>query len=257
MIRVLKYIQRKIYRKIKWIFELKDISLKIQRINMFVKMLIEMDSGVHFQGQIDQDLLAYLYFKGKRTGFYIDIGANDGISINNTYVFEQLGWTGVCIEPLPDTFEQLKKNRKCDCYNVAIADQSGNKIDFLKACGMETWSGLKSQMSDVHKKHIINSRKKIEVIKVKTLTFNDLMDNYEGITFIDFMSIDVEGAEMSILETIDFNKYRFGLLIIENAEDHPGDGEKMKKFMLDKGYTVFFELEFDIVFTPVKNELFI
>jgi hypothetical protein len=63
------------------------------------------------------------------------------------------------------------------------------------------------------------------------------------------MSIDVEGAEMSILKTIDFNKYSFGLITVENNEETQGDGERLKEFMAEKGYKVFLDLGLDIMFT--------
>jgi hypothetical protein len=64
------------------------------------------------------------------------------------------------------------------------------------------------------------------------------------------MSIDVEGAEMSILKTIDFDKYHFGLITVENNEEIKGNGRKMKSYMDKQGYKVFFEIGVDIMFIP-------
>jgi FkbM family methyltransferase len=171
------------------------------------------------------------------------------------YVFEKLGWQGVCVEPLPDVFELLKKNRQCDCYNVAIADVSSGSLEFIKAQGVEALSGLSRQMTEKHKKTIINEKGKIEKISVKTLSFDDLMSkcphtHHRAGGFVDFMSIDVEGAEMSILKTIDFDKYHFGLITVENNEEIKGTGRKMKAFMDQQGYKVFFEIGVDIMFVP-------
>jgi hypothetical protein len=66
-----------------------------------------------FQGQFFQDMIAFLYLQNKKDGFYLDIGANDGISGSNTYIFEQIGWNGICIEPQPDVYKILKKYRNC------------------------------------------------------------------------------------------------------------------------------------------------
>jgi FkbM family methyltransferase len=140
----------------------------------------EMDGNIKFNGQVDQDVFAYLFFNRKKDGFYIDIGANDGVTMNNTYIFEQLGWTGICVEPLPDVYSKLRRNRKCDCYNAAIAAESGNEINFIRASNVEVLSGLESEMTEAHKKRIVNENGKIEIIKVKTLSFNDLMDNYKN-----------------------------------------------------------------------------
>ncbi|MDR3162235.1 MAG: FkbM family methyltransferase [Helicobacteraceae bacterium] len=220
---------------------------------LFIRLFAQMYSGVNFRGQLDQDLLAYLYFKGKKNGFYLDIGAHDGLSINNTYVFERLGWRGACVEPLPDIFERLRQNRKCDCYNVAISDQTEDNVDFIKVGGggtnyTEMFSGLEARLPSVRKKNI----KSCERIKVKTMTFDDLMKNYPDVTHIDFLSIDVEGAEMSILKSIDFTKYTFGLMAAENNEEVIGQGDELKAFMLDNGYDVLLEHRWDIFFMPIK-----
>lgn len=70
--------------------------------------------------QLGADLVAYALHNGKKDGFYVDIGANDGVSISNTLLFENLGWQGFCVEASPKTYEALRKNRKCDCYNLAV-----------------------------------------------------------------------------------------------------------------------------------------
>jgi hypothetical protein len=96
-----------------------------------------------FQGQFFQDMIAYMYLPKKKDGFYIDIGANDGLIGSNTYIFEQIGWKGICIEPQPDIFKHcLKRFRRCDCYNVAISSQSKESVDFFQAHGANALSGL-------------------------------------------------------------------------------------------------------------------
>jgi FkbM family methyltransferase len=206
--------------------------------------------GINFKGQIGQDIIAYLYFQKKTDGFYIDIGANDGITGSNTWIFEQLGWKGICVEPLPDVFKKLKQNRNCDCYNVAISDKTSESVDFIMATGVEMLSGINEHMTNVHKYRIEKAHGRIEKISVKAFSFADLMAKYDGVTFIDFLSVDVEGGEMAILKNIDFKKYRFGLITVENNEETKGDGERMKKYMSEQGYGVYIDLGMDIVFVP-------
>jgi FkbM family methyltransferase len=223
---------------------------RIQSIERIVKQVTKANTGIDFQGQVEQDLFAYFYFSGKKEGFYIDIGANDGKTGSNTLIFEQLGWAGICIEPLPDVFEKLQQYRRCDCFNVAIANVSGDSLEFIRADGVETLSGLNAQMTEAHKKRIANSNGKLEKIHVKTLTFADLMSNYPNRQYIDFMSVDVEGAELSILKAIDFTKFHFGLITVENNEETKGEGERLKKYMDEQGYTVYLDLGLDIMFIP-------
>jgi hypothetical protein len=77
----------------------------------FLQSVYNFDFNLPFTGQYYQDIIiAYIFFEAKKNGFYVDIGANDGKFISNTYCFEKLGWEGICIEPQPDIFEELKKN---------------------------------------------------------------------------------------------------------------------------------------------------
>jgi FkbM family methyltransferase len=197
--------------------------------------------GIKFQGQYFQDMIAYIYLQKKKNGFYIDIGANDGISISNTYIFEQLGWKGICIEPLPAIFLRLKKFRNCDCYNIALSSKSNENVEFLKSLKSSGLSGLYEGMSESHK----NFAGAGEIIKVKTMTFDEIMKKYTNIKHIDFISIDVEGHEMEILKTINFKKYSFSLLTIEKNEP-----EKIIEYMNKNGYKIFMEVGADIMFIP-------
>jgi FkbM family methyltransferase len=200
---------------------------------------------IRFQGQFFQDMIAYMYLPKKKDGFYIDIGANDGLMSSNTYIFEQIGWKGICVEPQPNIFKYyLKKFRNCDCYNVALSSHSNENVEFFQAYGANALSGLNEGMSEAHK-NWAKEYGKVEIIKVKTMIFSELMEKYPSITEIDFMSIDVEGHEMEILKTIDFEKYKFKLITIEKSEP-----EKIKNYMKEKGYKLFMEIGVDIMFIP-------
>lgn len=106
-----------------------------------------------FKGEIGQDIIAYLCLKNKKNGFYIDIGAYDGINLSNTYIFEKLGWDGFCVEASPKTFEALKKNRKCDLYNYAVCSKNIGKTSFLisRADGLNV---LEYHNTTEHKKEL-------------------------------------------------------------------------------------------------------
>jgi len=218
---------------------------------------------IKFQGQFFQDLFAYIYFKNNfngnsqlsqingegegtinKNGFFIDIGAYDGIIGSNTYIFEQIGWKGICIEPQPNIFRQLKRNRKCDLYNIALSSHSSENVEFFQAHNAPALSGINEGMEDTHK-NWAKEYGKVDIIKIRTVTFDKLMENYPDLKYIDFISIDVEGHEMEILETINFEKYKFGLITIENS-----DPEKIKNLMCKNGYKKFMEVGVDIMFIP-------
>ena len=249
--KIIKYLPNKIKRYI-----IGDIRNQLEKIKIVQEAMLEMMTSniipgfqnIRFRGQVKQDLYAYIFFNGKREGFFIDIGAHDGRTINNTYLFEQIGWTGICVEPQPDIFDRLKQNRNCDVYNVAIGNETRDDVEFIKATGVDMLSVLNSDMTEDHRKRIERNNGKTEKIKIRMLTFQELMKHYPEKTYIDFISIDVEGSEMNVLKSINFNEYTFGLLTIENNTGCKSMENEMIKYMDAQGYEVLHDLGLDLMF---------
>jgi FkbM family methyltransferase len=246
--------------------KMKNLNLNVRRIilkvmrNCYLGQKIEelyrpflvykrLCADIKIHSQFGQDLLACLYFNKKKDGFFVDIGANSGLIGSNTYALEKLGWEGVCIEPQPDIFVQLKKNRKCACYNVALSSQAGD-VNFFKVHGLANeLSGLNDDMSEERK----NEAKRLgrtEIIRVKTMTFDAIMQDFPNRKHIDFMSIDVEGHEVQILKSIDFVNYSFGLITIEKSEP-----KEIVAIMEQNGYKYLMDLGADIMFAPLQSKL--
>src|SRR5215472_7304519 len=80
-----------------------------------------------FRSQVGQDLWVFgEVFNEQRNGFFLDIGAGDGVDLSNTYILEnRYGWRGICIEANPDAFEVLRKNRCCQCVNACVDQAEG------------------------------------------------------------------------------------------------------------------------------------
>jgi FkbM family methyltransferase len=201
--------------------------------------------GIKFRGQFFQDMIAYLYLKEKKDGFYVDIGANDGISCSNTYALEKMGWKGACIEPQPDIFKKLRHFRECDCYNTALSSLSGDIMEFIKVKNFNELSGFSEWMTEENKK-AINESGDVERINITTKTFDDIMKNYPGIKTIDFMSLDVEGYELNILKSIDFQAYNFRFITVEENEH----GDEITALMSKNGYKYLMRAGIDMMFVP-------
>jgi hypothetical protein len=92
---------------------------------------------VKTSAQNKEDLVLIQYFQ-KRGGMFIDVGAHDGEQFSNTYLLEtRLGWGGICIEPNPDSFRELEKNRpKSSCFNVASVNHESKIITLLVPNGV-------------------------------------------------------------------------------------------------------------------------
>lgn len=200
--------------------------------------------------QIGADLVAYILHNGKKNGFYVDIGAHNGIDISNTYLFEQLGWNGICVEASLDTYAQLRKNRKCDCYNLAVFSKNIGKTTIITTKSASALNTLEINATDKHKSIMLSrSAEELDSCEVQTATFNEIMAHYPKITHIDFMSLDVEGGEFEVLKGIDFTKYTFSVMAIEHNYINQAI-DKIKNFLEDKGYKILFFNAQDFFFVP-------
>ena len=107
-----------------------------------------------FYSQHKQDQYVDNYFQGKENGFFLDIGAHNGISFNNTYFLEkERKWQGICFEPNPNLTEALKANRKCEIITSCVGEDG--EVDFLVCKGYtEMLSVSVPALTDEHKQRI-------------------------------------------------------------------------------------------------------
>jgi len=202
-----------------------------------------------FYSQYKQDKWLYdNYFKNKKNGVFLEIGADDGVDKSNTKFFEDNGWEGMCIEPSPKRFKLLKENRNCICENYAVSDTVG-EVDFMDICGWgKGLSGIIDKYSPEHKNrieseitHPLNEGK--EIVKVRTELLNNLLDKHKMYD-IDFCTIDTEGGEFDILKTLNLDKYNINIIIVENNYRDSLVNELLKS----KGYEKIHKLTIDDVY---------
>ena len=181
-------------------------------------------------------------FKNFRDGTYVDVGAYDGIKFSNTYLFaKQYGWHGINIEPNSIIFADLQKNRP-DSINMQIAiDVEDNKHkDFMLNTGYSKMlSGLKEYYDSKHIARLNKEQKQYggltTIVPVTTRRLDSLLLE-NNISHIHLLSIDVEGAEESVIKSIDFDKVFIDVIIFENNYDN---AENIKYYLRNKGYIVF------------------
>jgi len=209
--------------------------------------------------QFGQDLyVADVLFQGKKGGVFLDIGAHDGISLSNTYLLEKKhGWTGICIEALPEVFSKLIKSRDCICVNAAATRQGGEQVEFEKIDGYgEMLSGMVENYDPKHLERISKEQEahgfSTSRILVDTVSPADVLIEH-GLTDVDYVSIDIEGGELGALQGLMGKGINIKVLGIENNYK---DGT-VKKFMKEHGYARFSRIKTDDFFKPEGEVSFI
>lgn len=170
------------------------------------------NKGVPFDLKLNKEI-----FFEKENGFFIELGAYDGLTQSNTAFFEKTkNWTGILIEASRDRYEECVKNRpNSKCVNTACSTTDNASISFNHE------NGLMSKVVDDG------------VYSCDTSTLETILDNCEVDRNIDFLSLDVEGHELEVLEGLNLCKYRPNYMLIELWDDNEFD---VKTLLYDNNY---------------------
>jgi len=175
-------------------------------------------------------------FAEERGGVFLDVGAYDGVTINNTYFLEQSrGWTGMCVEPLPREFARLQRARTAVCINGCAALEDGTE-DFLQVHdGHEMLSG---RVATFDRRHLARIEDAIQqapdattVMPVRSYALPGLLRTH-GISHVDFLSLDTEGGELELLKSLDLAALGVRAIAIEN---NYGGGD-IERYLSQAGY---------------------
>jgi FkbM family methyltransferase len=164
------------------------------------------------------------FFAHARSGFFVEVGANDPERWSQSFHLEQLGWRGIVVEPQPQLAELLRQRRKAKVYAVACSapENSGRRMTLHLAGGH-------SSFDPMLKVAAVRSDASIEVT-LKTL--DEILIESDAPRPIDFLAIDVEGHEVEVLRGFDFARWRPRLILLE---DHVLD-MRLHRFMRLQGY---------------------
>jgi len=195
-----------------------------------------------FPSQIGQDKwVLETVFPGVRNGFFLDVGSGDGIVRSNTYSLEKRGWTGICIDPFPTNME----GRTCRLFKEVVYGHAGKRVLFHTAGEI----GGVAETLDTWKRRAEES----PTVEFTTVTLGDILERAHAPSFIHFMSLDIEGAELEALHGVPFDKYAFGALAIE----HNYEGRKrndIEIFLERQGYSRVHTWFQDDFFVPTPGK---
>lgn len=155
------------------------------------------------------------YFGDRADGFFVEVGANEPTSPESqTHHLEKLGWRGILVEPIPELAEkarQLRPNSKV--WQIACAaDVATDEVELLiPLAGAEPVTGHASLRANIDEHNYRDFKR----IRVKTTTLDHILGQ-EGVTSIDLLSIDVEGAELEVLQGLNLAHIRPRLILLED-----------------------------------------
>lgn len=181
--------------------------------------------GIQFRGQLLQDRWVWHQLSrlkpNMNDGYFVDIGCNDGVTINNTLVFEQMGWQGICVDADTRAYEKAVRSRVSPVEFAAVWTVSNEPL-FFQQHEESLLSGLGTTGREV-----------------QSVSLNDLLAKYHAPKKIDYISLDVEGAECDILDGFDDTAYDITAWTVE----HNGDGERigyLVNWFMQRNYLVKF-----------------
>lgn len=181
--------------------------------------------------QCGEDLIIRYVFnlRGLKNPSYIDIGANDPFFLNNTAIFYKSGSRGINIEANPQLATNFKMHRKKDInLNIGISDKD-EELDFYIMAD-NTLSTFSKEECDYMMK---NGKKLSAVKKIQLRTISEIIQKYNNNIFPDFLTIDVEGLDFKILQSIDFQKSSPKVICVEAAEYSPTGAGKRRNDLID------------------------
>lgn len=226
-------------------------------IKEIIRNLLGRYLGIFYYGKLaysqeGEDLVIDRLLKGKRNGFYVEVGCHHPHRFSNTFFFYKRGWRGVCIDPLPGTKDLFGRERPRDlCIEKGVDEKEGELTYFMfNEPALNTFDEkLAKERSAIVGYHILEKEK----IKVQSLA--SILDDLKEIPGIDILSVDVEGFDLQVLRSNDWNKYKPNIIIAEclNARFSDINSDPVTKYLLGLNYSIYAKTGYSLIFQKLED----
>jgi FkbM family methyltransferase len=189
----------------------------------------------------DQETRLVTAFFGSIKGYYVEVGANDPRERSQTWHLEQQGWTGVLVEPQPDLAARLRAQRKAKVFAVACSSPAN--------AGQELPLHVAGPLSSLDRHGMAPGADPEKIICVPVRTLDSILEEAGSPPAFDFLSIDVEGHEIEVLQGFDIARWRPRLIMIE---DHVADLSK-HRYLISCGYRIVRRYENNGWYVPASS----
>ena len=236
-------------------FNIKKQTMAVKRIKKILKNKFNINNP-HYStySQFGEDVIIYAYFREKRVykegrgkeslqkGFYVDIGAFDPFALSNTFKFSQLGWNGINVDASEGAINKFNLYRKNDTNILSAVGIETGDVVFYNWGTQGVFNTIKKDRADeVAKSGIFDYTPKETLMKCVSLE-EILSQKVPKNKKVDFLSVDVEGADLDVLQSNDWATFRPELVICEDLKFRFDSESCIKStivdFMLSKGYRI-------------------
>ena len=209
-------------------------------------LLIIKNRNTKYKGldQLDKKIEAYVNFNN---GFFVELGANDGITLSNTYYFEKIkGWSGILVEPIPHNYLLCRANRsfktKVFCNACTSFEYKDKFVEMVFSNLMTIPIGLESDIKNPLEhaqlgRQFLKKTDDIFIFGSLAKPLNEILITANAPNRIDFLSLDVEGAEIEVLKGIDHSNFRFNYMCIESRNK-----DQISSYLADYSYSLVEQL---------------
>lgn len=227
---------------------IKKLARKI--INLFKAETIYINE-INSYSQAGEDAILAFLFKDKKIDKvnYLDLGTNTPDDCNNTYIFYKNGSKGVCVEADVSLIPVIKNKRPNDVVinaGVSVSELNEAPLYVFNIKGLNTFDSQEAQNRVASGKYSIT-----EIVNVPLVKINNLIANNFN-SFPDLLSIDIEGLDLLVLESLDFDNYPIPVICVETcqySENHirPKD-ISIARFLTSKGYELYADTYINSIF---------
>lgn len=199
-----------------------------------------------FHSHIGQDQWVVETLSRRRDGYFLDFGAFDGVTASNTLVLErEFGWKGITVDANPTCFAALCETRSSICVNAALWPTSRESVEMIDAHGLSSMR----QFMDKDENREARAEGGRGFFSIDTINPTELLRRYKAPERIEYMSLDLEGAELDVLQAIDLETYQIAIMTIEHGEN-PQRQEALRAHLRPLGYKVLTRHYDDWFFHP-------
>lgn len=220
-------------------------------LRLFTGRSIRISYGYKAEDRLIESLLKPII---TQKGFYVEVGCNEPRFASNTFLFYKRGWRGICIDPDEKLIRKHKNVRPKDQAFCSFVSDVETELEYVEMDNKGLSSGDTEHIQNaLDKGYEITNRK-----KMKSLRLTTILEQLKAPSSFDFLSVDAEGNDLKVLQSLDFERYSPRLIIVEADHFNPSNpsDHEIYKFLITKKYFFHGSILTNLYFLKDKEAVF-